>query len=172
VFVVANNQWAISVPRKAQTAAVTLAQKAIAVGFEGVQVDGNDVVAVREVVGQALEKARSGGGATLVEALTYRLRDHTTADDASRYRDDEEVAHHWKEEPIARLRAYLTSAHGWSRREEEELVEACGSEIAAAAEAYLTQGPEEPAAMFDHLHAHCPAALTAQRRSVEQKAGS
>jgi pyruvate dehydrogenase E1 component alpha subunit len=172
VFVVSNNQWAISVPREVQTAAETLAQKAIASGFEGVQVDGNDVIAVREVMGQALDKARSGGGATLVEALTYRLADHTTVDDASRYRDDEEVARHWKEEPVVRLRTHLTAEHDWSREEEEQLVETCQHEIGSAAEAYLAEAPEAPAAMFDHLHAELPAVLKAQRASIGQKSES
>jgi 2-oxoisovalerate dehydrogenase E1 component alpha subunit len=89
VFVIVNNGWAISVPVAAQTAAQTLAQKAVAAGIPGVQVDGNDVFAVRAVVGEALEAARRGGGPALIEALTYRLSDHTTADDASRYRPAE-----------------------------------------------------------------------------------
>src|ERR687892_141097 len=85
VFVINNNQWAISMPRSAQTAAGTLAQKAIAAGIPGMQVDGNDVIAVREAVAQALARARSGEGSSVVEALTYRMTDHTTADDAGRY---------------------------------------------------------------------------------------
>ena len=92
VFVIANNQWAISVPRSAQSAAETLAQKAIAAGIPGEQVDGNDVIAVREASERALARARAGEGATLIEALTYRLADHTTADDARRYREDTEVS--------------------------------------------------------------------------------
>jgi pyruvate dehydrogenase E1 component alpha subunit len=107
IFVVNNNQWAT---RAAQTSAETLAQKAVAAGFEGLQVDGNDVVAVRQAMADALDKAHAGGGPTLIEALTYRLGDHTTVDDASRYRDDEEVGRHWKEEPIARTRAFLPGA--------------------------------------------------------------
>src|SRR5208282_5460892 len=97
VFVIANNQWAISVPLHRQTAAQTLAQKAIAAGIPGEQVDGNDVIAVRAVVGAALERARTGEGAHVVEAVTYRLGDHTTSDDASRYRADAEVTPHWQE---------------------------------------------------------------------------
>jgi 2-oxoisovalerate dehydrogenase E1 component alpha subunit len=166
VFVVANNQWAISVPRAAQTRAETLAQKAVAVGFEGVQVDGNDVIAVRHVVGNALARARAGGGPTLIEALTYRLGDHTTVDDASRYRDDEEVGRHWKEEPIARLRAYLTAAHGWRKEDEEALLEACAAEVERAAQTYLAMPPQPAASMFDHLFAALPAALAAQRDAV------
>jgi pyruvate dehydrogenase E1 component alpha subunit len=163
VFVVCNNQWAISVPRGAQTAAATLAQKAIAAGIEGRQVDGNDVIAVREVMSQALDKARAGGGATVIEALTYRLGDHTTADDASRYRDDAEVAPHWQAEPIARIRKYLTNTLGWTKADEEHLIETCVSEVEQAAVAYLAVPPELPEAMFDHLHATLPPALARQR---------
>src|SRR5688572_17338520 len=109
VFVIVNNKWAISVPIEAQTAAQTLAQKGIAAGIPGVQVDGNDVIAVRDVMSRALERARSGGGPTVVEAMSYRLSDHTTADDASRYRDPAEVTEAWKIEPLIRLRKLLES---------------------------------------------------------------
>jgi pyruvate dehydrogenase E1 component alpha subunit len=166
VFIANNNQWAISVPRSAQTAAETLAQKAIASGFEGLQVDGNDIVAVRHAAAEALEKARSGGGPTLIEALTYRLGDHTTVDDASRYRDDEEVSRHWKEEPIARLRKYLATAHGWDKTEEEELILACAVEVEAAAESYLATVPEPPEAMFDHLYEELPVEFARQRAAM------
>ena len=90
VFIVNNNQWAISVPLSQQTRCQTIAQKAIAAGFEGLQVDGNDVIAVRHATQLALDKARSGGGPTLIEALSYRLCDHTTADDATRYQSSED----------------------------------------------------------------------------------
>ncbi|WP_043947686.1 pyruvate dehydrogenase (acetyl-transferring) E1 component subunit alpha, partial [Ralstonia solanacearum] len=103
VLIVNNNQWAISVPRSRQTAAQTLAQKAIAAGIAGRQVDGNDVIAVRQAAQDALDKARSGGGPTLIEALSYRLGDHTTADDATRYRDSDIVKQAWAREPILRL---------------------------------------------------------------------
>ena len=103
VFVVTNNQWAISVPLRLQTGSETLAQKAIAAGFIGEQVDGNDVVAVRAAAEEAIAAARDGEGPRFIEAVTYRLGDHTTSDDASRYRSAEEVQAHWKEEPIARL---------------------------------------------------------------------
>ena len=166
VFVVNNNQWAISVPRSAQTATQTLAQKAIAAGFEGLQVDGNDIVAVRQAAENALQKARGGGGSTLIEALTYRLGDHTTVDDASRYRDDEEVGRHWKEEPIARTRAFLTKAHGWTASEEEELIETCGREVEAAVEEYLSVPPQEPGAVFDWLYEELPTAYARQRAEM------
>src|SRR5205823_4128797 len=121
LFVANNNQWAISVPLKLQTASQTLAQKAIAAGFTGEQVDGNDVIAVRAAAEEAIAQARAGGGPRLIEALTYRLSDHTTADDAARYRPPEEVQTRWKEEPIARLRAYLVSQKAWGKAQEEEL---------------------------------------------------
>ena len=98
VFVIVNNGWAISVPIEQQTATKTLAQKAIAAGIPGVQVDGNDVIAVRHITGEAVARARRGEGPTLIEALTYRLGDHTTADDASRYRDQNEVKEAWGKE--------------------------------------------------------------------------
>ncbi|SMF48458.1 pyruvate dehydrogenase E1 component alpha subunit [Tistlia consotensis] len=171
VFLVCNNRWGISVPVERQTAAGTLAQKALAAGIEGIQVDGNDVVAVREVVAGALDKARRGGGATLVEALTYRLGDHTTADDASRYRDSAEVSARWHEEPVARLRAFLTAQGLWSKDEEEALLGECHAAIEAAAEAYRATPPAPPTAIFDSLFATLPAALEAQRREVARRGG-
>jgi pyruvate dehydrogenase E1 component alpha subunit len=163
VFVVNNNQWAISVPRAAQTAAETLAQKAIACGFSGEQVDGNDVIAVRHAVGAALDRARDGGGPHMVECLSYRLGDHTTADDASRYRDDATVSPHWKEDPVTRLRAHLTAAHGWAKDEEEALIDACADEVEKAADEYLATAPQPVEAVFDHTYAELPADLTPQR---------
>src|SRR5690606_2586072 len=100
IFIVNNNRWAISIPLSEQTAAETIAQKAIAGGVHGEQVDGNDVIAVKEVFHQALERARRGEGATVIEALTYRMCDHTTADDARRYRSTDEVDAYRKEDPI------------------------------------------------------------------------
>jgi pyruvate dehydrogenase E1 component alpha subunit len=163
VFVVNNNQWAISVPRAAQTAAATLAQKAIAAGIEGEQVDGNDVVAVRAAVAEALDRARAGGGARLIEAVTYRLGDHTTADDASRYRDAAEVSRRWQEEPLLRLREHLVAAGAWSKAEEEALLRDCAAEVEAAAAAYLATPPQDPASIFDHTYANLPAELARQK---------
>ncbi|MBU6498399.1 MAG: pyruvate dehydrogenase (acetyl-transferring) E1 component subunit alpha [Rhodospirillales bacterium] len=163
VVVVANNQWAISVPRAAQSAGETLAQKAIAAGVPGEQVDGNDVIAVRDGVARALERARSGGGASLIEALTYRLTDHTTADDARRYRDDAEVTPHWHGEPVARLRQYLVANGVWSREDEEHALAGAAGEIEQAAQAFLATGPQPLSAMFDHLFARLPASLRSQR---------
>lgn len=163
VFVVTNNQWAISVPRRRQSAAETLAQKAVAAGIPGEQVDGNDVIAVRQAAAAALERARTGGGASLIEAITYRLADHTTADDASRYRDDAEVSRHWPEEPLIRLRAYLAKIGRWTKDEEEHLLAATAAEIDAAASAYLATEPQPPESMFDYTFARLPTDLSGQR---------
>jgi 2-oxoisovalerate dehydrogenase E1 component alpha subunit len=169
VFVVNNNQWAISVPLKSQTASQTLAQKAIAAGFCGEQVDGNDIVAVRAAADAAIASARTGAGPRLIEAVTYRLGDHTTADDASRYRPAEEVKEHWKEEPIARLRAYLVSRMNWSKVEEEKVAGECEQRVDAAIERYLESKPRPPQSMFDHLYARLPAAYAAQRQDIEDQ---
>lgn len=166
VFVINNNRWAISLPLAQQTAAETLAQKAIAAGIEGEQVDGNDVIAVREVVGRAIDKARAGGGPHLVEALTYRLGDHTTADDASRYRSGSEVSARWAEEPIARLRKYLVGAGMWGKADEERLLGEITLAIERAAEAYLASPPQATEAMFDFTYAALPKDLAEQRQAA------
>jgi pyruvate dehydrogenase E1 component alpha subunit len=167
VFVVNNNQWAISVPLRLQTACATLAQKAVAAGFPGEQVDGNDVIAVRQGIGEAIAAARDGEGPRLIEAVTYRLGDHTTADDAARYRPAEEVQARWKVEPIARIRAYLVGQKAWGKAEEEQLSRECQERIDAAIERYLATGPRTPETMFDHLYAELPEVYAAQRSELQ-----
>lgn len=166
VFVVANNGWAISVPTERQTRAATIAQKGFAAGIEVMQVDGNDIIAMRDALGQALDRARNGGGPTLVEAITYRLTDHTTADDAGRYRPAEEVSENWKKDPIPRLRNYLVEAQAWDKAREEALLEEVNAEIEAAVAAYEATPPMPPTVMFDHLHAELPKAYQAQRAAL------
>jgi 2-oxoisovalerate dehydrogenase E1 component alpha subunit len=166
VFFVSNNQWAISVPRAAQTAAQTLAQKGIAAGIPCEQIDGNDLFAVRDAMDRALERARSGGGPSLIEALTYRLSDHTTADDASRYRSADEVAEAWKREPIVRVRNYLLTAGAWDKTREEALIKECNERVQAAVQEYLATPAPVPSAMFEHLYEAVPPALEPQRTEV------
>jgi pyruvate dehydrogenase E1 component alpha subunit len=170
VFVIANNQWAISVPRAAQTAAETLAQKAIAAGIAGEQVDGNDVVAVRLVLERALERARLGTPG-VVECMTYRLGDHTTSDDATRYRDDESLRRAWATEPVGRLRRYLTSIGRWSDADEAAARAEYNDEVEAAAAEYLATPPQPLSSMFDHTYAHLPADLEAQRAELRETVG-
>ena len=165
VFVINNNRWAISVPVAQQTAAETLAQKAIAAGIEGEQVDGNDVIAVREAVARAVVKARSGGGPHLIEALTYRLSDHTTADDARRYRSDTDVSPHWGEDPITRLRNHLVGRGIWAKADEEGLLAEVSGAVDKAVEAYLATPPQGPETIFDFTYKTLPKDLIEQRQA-------
>lgn len=171
VFVVNNNRWAISLPRSAQSRADTLAQKAIAAGFEGEQVDGNDVIALKQRLEQALNKARNGGGPTLIEALTYRLCDHTTADDANRYRSADELQQHWRYEPLQRLRSYLTDQGYWLEADEQRLDEDCKQEVEAAVDNYLNTPAQPAESMFDFLYQTLPESLDEQRRAVINRSG-
>ncbi len=172
VFVINNNQWAISVPLKEQTKAQTLAQKAIAAGLEGIQVDGNDVLAVKDAVEQALSKARSGKGATVIEALSYRMGDHTTADDASRYRSSDELKENEKNDPIIRLRSYMHNANMWDAAKEAALIDELTNEINAAVERYENTAAPLPESMFDYLYATLPKAYEQQREALKKGGAS
>lgn len=163
VFLVVNNQWAISQPRARQTGAQTLAQKAFAGGLPGEQVDGNDVIATRCVLERALARARSGDGPSVVEALTYRLGDHTTADDARRYRDEAEVEAAWTRCPIKRLRALMLATGIWSEADEAALNAEAKAEVDQAAAELAQSTPLPPQAIFDHLYAELPRSLIWQR---------
>ncbi|MDE2460206.1 MAG: pyruvate dehydrogenase (acetyl-transferring) E1 component subunit alpha, partial [Gammaproteobacteria bacterium] len=135
-------------------------------GFEGIQVDGNDVIAVREVMENALAKARSGKGPTLVEALTYRISDHTTADDATRYRGKEEVEEAKKKEPLIRIRKYLTSIGAWDQKKEDKLLAECAAQIDAEVKLYKDTGKPPLGSMFDHMFANLPESLVEQRAAA------
>lgn len=163
VFVVNNNQWAISVPRNLQSGAPTLAQKAIGAGIRGEQVDGNDVIAMREALQLALDRARDGKGPTLIEAISYRLSDHTTADDATRYRDNDELKAAWELEPIKRLRTYLHSNGWWDETQETLWQEEVNGMVQSAVDTYLDTPPQPIESIFDHLYAELPESLREQR---------
>jgi 2-oxoisovalerate dehydrogenase E1 component alpha subunit len=158
-----NNQWAISVPRKAQTGAKTLAQKGLAGGLECLQVDGNDIIAVRAAMDHALKRARNGHGGSCLEFVTYRLSDHTTADDARRYRGEEEVKEGWAREPFIRLRKYLTALGQWNEAMENEWKEESNRLADIEVNAYLETKVQPVEAMFDYLYAELPADIAAQR---------
>src|SRR5688572_2458795 len=136
VFVCQNNQWAISVPLKKQTHSRTIAQKALAYGFPGVQVDGNDLLAVHAASRDAVARARAGDGPTLIECVTYRLSMHTTADDPTKYRSEEEVAAWERKDPLTRLRAYMEK----KGLLEPGLEEAVDAEIAEAVARFEAMG--------------------------------
>jgi pyruvate dehydrogenase E1 component alpha subunit len=162
VLVCQNNQWAISVPLKKQTHSRTIAQKALAYGFPGIQVDGNDVLAVYGASREAVERARAGDGPTLIECVTYRLSMHTTADDPTKYRAEEEVKAWERKDPLARFGAYLQKRNLL----EEGLDEAIDAEIAAAVQRFEAMPTPDPLTMFDHAYAELPSHLTEQRREV------
>jgi len=164
VFICQNNQWAISVPLRAQTASATLAQKAIAYGFEGIQVDGNDVFAVYRATREALEKARAGGGPTFIECLTYRMADHTTADDAGRYRSPEEVALWRGRDPILRLERYLAGRGLWNEELGAAARERAGQAVDAAVREMEAQPAPEPAELFDSTQATLSPRQAGQRK--------
>ena len=170
VYVINNNQWAISVPRDQQTHCQSIAQKAIAAGFQGIQVDGNDVVAVRTCVEAALNKARDGGGPTLIEAICYRLCDHTTADDATRYQNADEVKNAWKNEPITRLAHYLEQQGAWSKQQEQALQQRVKSHIEQETQRYLQTPAQDKKVLFDYLYGNFPDVLHDQTDELGERA--
>jgi 2-oxoisovalerate dehydrogenase E1 component alpha subunit len=163
VFLIKNNQWAISVPLEKQTRCETLAQKAIAAGFEGVQVDGNDIFALHHVLETAVAKARNHGGPTLIEALSYRLSDHTTADDASRYQPADQVKHAEQFKPIDRLKKYILQQNILSEADIAKMIEGCEQEVEAQIEIYLNNKPQALESIFDYHFATLPDYLIEQR---------
>lgn len=169
VFVVNNNQWAISVPRRIQCGAPTLAQKALGAGIHGEQVDGNDILAVHDRLRHALERARHGKGPVLLECLSYRLGDHTTADDATRYRCAEEVRQAWQEEPVKRLQAFLVAQGVWDEGREQALLADCQAEVQRAVENFEAAGVQPLGSVFEHVYARWPAALAEQREMLEER---
>src|SRR5256885_4267505 len=159
VFVCQTNQWAISVPLKKQTHSKTIAQKALAYGLPGIQVDGNDVLAVYAVAREAVDRARAGEGPTLIECVTYRLGVHTTADDPTKYRAEEEVRAWEQKDPLTRFRAYLEKKDLL----EDGLEQRVDDEIAEAIRRFEATPPANPLTMFDHVYAELPPDLRAQR---------
>jgi len=163
VFIVQNNQFAISVPVQAQTAASTLAQKAGAAGIPGVLVDGMDVLAVYAATKQAVDRAREGGGPTLIEMLTYRYGPHTmSGDDPARYRNKELDAAWQQRDPLLRFRAYLTGRKLWSQAEEEATVADAKSTVGAAIEQADAYPGLTVAGLIDSMFEQLPEALRRQ----------
>ncbi|HET8531658.1 MAG TPA: pyruvate dehydrogenase (acetyl-transferring) E1 component subunit alpha [Methylomirabilota bacterium] len=165
VFLVQNNQWAISIPLKKQTHSRTIAQKALAYGFPGLQVDGNDLLAVYAASREAVERARRGDGPSLIECVTYRLGMHTTSDDPTKYRSAEEVQAWERKDPLTRFGAYLQKRNLLDGGLEEQI----DAEIARAVQSFEAIGPADPLGMFDHAYATRPAPLEAQRAEMQAR---
>ncbi len=169
VFIVQNNQFAISLPVEKQTNSETIAQKAIAYGIDGIQADGNDVLAVIKAVREAIEKARNGEP-VLLEAVTYRLEDHTTSDDSTRYRDEEEVEE-WKDkDPIKRFREFLKQHDIWDE-ELENYEEEAEQKIQEAAESALEMDDPEFDEMFDYVYKDLPEILKDEKEQFRPEGG-
>ncbi len=163
IFMCQNNQYAISTPRRLQTASKTIAQKALGYGFPGVYVDGNDLFAMYAVTKEAAERARKGDGPTLIEAYTYRFGDHSSSDDSSKYRDKSEVEAWRPKGPMHRLQAYLGKKGLWSEKIEEEIRAKFQPDIDAItqkAEGFPNQTVDE---IFDYMYAELPARLAEQK---------
>ena len=153
VFLVQNNRFAISVPLSRQTAAESLAHKAIGYGMPGERVDGNDLAALTSVLRVAVARARSGGGPTLVEAHTYRMQAHTNADDDTRYRDRSEVQEWVARDPLARLRTHLVNAHLLDENAETAIADEAEAIAAELREALNADTAPDPRALFEHVYA-------------------
>ena len=166
IFLCQNNQWAISVPYERQTAAATVAQKAVAYGMPGIQVDGNDIFAVYRVTKEAVERARNGEGPTLIEAHTYRMSDHTTSDDARRYRTAEELAFWQERDPLERLARYMRAAGMLDETAEAAVAAEAEAKVAGWVEAFEAKPPSEPEEIFRHVFAEPTPALVAQQEEL------
>ena len=168
IYIIENNGWAISVPRKRQAASQTLAQKAWGYGVHGLQVDGNDALAVYAATIEAVARARRGDGPTLIECETYRMSHHTTADDATRYRDSKEVEAWKKRDPISRMKKFLTAKKIWSEKQERELAVKTRTWIDGEVKAYEEFPAPNPLNMFADNYEKAPRALIEQRAELEE----
>lgn len=164
VYVVQNNQWAISVPRSHQSRSTTLAQKALAYGVRGVQVDGNDVLAVYKVAKEAIDRARAGEGPSLIEAVTFRQGAHTTSDDPTRYRTQEEVGEWMSKDPIHRFKQYLMEKQLWDDEQEEALRKDAAEQIEQAVVDVESTPKSKLTQAFDLVYSELPPRLKEQKQ--------
>ena len=163
VFFVQNNQWAISTPAAHQQAGPSIAHRAIGYGMPGIRVDGNDVLACYAVMEQAAQRARSGGGPTLIEAVTYRMGPHTTSDDPTRYRTDDELQYWRARDPIDRYRTYLTGTGVWTERLEERVATRSQRLRAELRDAVINTPDIDVAEVFDTVYHDITPELVRQR---------
>jgi 2-oxoisovalerate dehydrogenase E1 component alpha subunit len=169
VFFCQNNHWAISVPVERQTASATIAIKAQAYGFEGVRVDGNDILAVYRTTKDAVEKARNCGGPTLIEAVTYRMGPHSSSDDPKRYRTDEELAEWQRRDPLLRFRRYLEKKKFWSEADEKKAQEETNNEIDEAVQHAEKLPKPALETLFTDVYAEMPWNLEEQLRELGEE---
>ncbi len=166
VFLCQNNGYAISLARQFQTRSETIAEKAIAYGMPGIQVDGNDLFAVYESVKEAADRGREGGGPTLIEAVTYRVGPHTTADDPKRYRTEEEGEDWHRRDPLERVRIYLSERDAWDDEWQTAIEAEASGEIDRAVELAEAMPPFKPGEILDAMFEELPAPLVAQRAEL------
>ena len=166
VFFLQNNQWAISTPRRLQSAAASFALRGPGYGFPGVEVDGNDVMAVYETTVEAVERARSGEGPTLVESVTYRMGFHNTTDNPSRYLDAEEYEEAKTRDPIRRVMEYLERLGLWDENRGRQLAELAREEVDQALERALAFPGVTPEQVFDNVYERPPRRVIGQRRQA------
>jgi len=167
IFLCRNNRWAISTSADKQTASESFAGKAVAYGMKGVRCDGNDALAVYRTVQEAVERARCGGGPTLIELLTYRLGGHSTSDDPKVYRSDEEVESWQKQDPLLRLRRHLELLGAWNEQAEKQLQAQVDAELKQHIEAAEQKPAPELASGFDDVYAERPWHLTEQLNAIQ-----
>jgi pyruvate dehydrogenase E1 component alpha subunit len=169
IFFCQNNQWSISTPKKLQIASDTVAQKAIAYDIAGIQVDGNDALGVYKATKEAIDRARNGGGPTLIESVTYRMGDHTTSDDASRYRSEADV-NIWKaRDPVIRLEKYFRSIGTWNDDYGKWVREVCEKEVDEAIVKALAVEKPGPDELFDYVYAVPPRDLLEQKKILQEE---
>ncbi|HZW56919.1 MAG TPA: pyruvate dehydrogenase (acetyl-transferring) E1 component subunit alpha [Nitrososphaerales archaeon] len=168
VFICENNGWAISLPASKQTASGTFAEKALAYGFPGVRVDGNDALAVYKAAREAVERARKGQGPTMIECLTYRMGPHSTSDDPNRYRTREEMEAWKRKDPVERFRSYLERKGYWSKDFEEDLRAKIDAEINTAVKEEAEVPPPELSTMFTDVYSTMPQLLREELREEEE----
>ena len=166
VLVCQNNHWAISVPAARQSASATFAIKGRAYGVPSVRIDGNDVLAVYGALRTALARARAGGGPTFIESVTYRIGAHSTSDDPTRYRSQDEVDEWMRRDPLARLRAHLEHRGLVDEASDDVLERELNAEIAAAIQAVESAPAPARATLFDDVYADLPWHLREQRREL------
>ncbi len=163
VFFLSNNQWAISTPRRVQSATPSFALRAAGYGFPGVEVDGNDVLAVYSAAREAVERARAGEGPTLIESVTYRMSFHNTTDNPSLYEDPKQREDASRRDPIDRVVRYLTQQGLWDEKRDKETRAGVRAEVDAALEKAAAFPVVTPNQLFDHIYAELPERLRRQR---------